>query len=126
MSITIELPPEVEKKLRQLAAEKGKPLDRFVQEYLLETFVGRASDLEDEQLLQEKARIHMSETDINRYEELLSKRDNFSLTNEEHQKLIDLTDQIERRNAERMPYLLKLAELRGTTPEDLVQELGWQ
>lgn len=47
-----------------------------------------------------------------RYEELLARRDDQTLSDAEYQELLALTDQVELLEAERMKHLLALAELR--------------
>ena len=61
-----------------------------------------------------------------RYHELMSKRRAGTLTPEEHQELLRLTDVAEALQAERAQYLAELARLRGTSLSALVEELGLQ
>ena len=60
----------------------------------------------------------------NRLNTLIAKRDDDTLTNEEHQELIQLTDQVEQRQAERAAALGKLAILRKTSLTSLMDQLG--
>jgi hypothetical protein len=59
-----------------------------------------------------------------RYHELVAKRKAETLTKNEQQDLIDLTDQIEIANAQRISYLIELAQLRKTPLNTLMHELG--
>lgn len=58
-----------------------------------------------------------------RYNELNAKRKAETLTPEEHQELLQLTDQIEKSDAERVKYLAELAQLRGISLTALMKEL---
>jgi hypothetical protein len=59
-----------------------------------------------------------------RYKRLVTLRDAELLTEEEHQELIRLSDKIEVLNAERIGYLLELAQLRHQSLSDLMNDLG--
>lgn len=60
----------------------------------------------------------------NRYNVLNTKLQDASLTPEEQQELITLTDQIELADAERMRNLVKLAQLRQVSVDTLMETLG--
>jgi hypothetical protein len=57
------------------------------------------------------------------YEELKQKRRAGTLTEMEHQTLIDISNQIEEANARRMESLGQLAILRNVSPEKLMADL---
>lgn len=57
-------------------------------------------------------------------EELIAKRQTQTLTPEEHQELIRLTEDIEKSDAERLRYLLELAALRNLSLDELTRRLG--
>lgn len=59
-----------------------------------------------------------------RYNELLTKRDQQALTLPEHRELLTLTEQTEQKQAERATLLAQLAQLRGVGLSDLVDQLG--
>ena len=59
-----------------------------------------------------------------RYDELIEKRDVRSLTSEEYNELLQLTDQVEPLDAKRVEYLLELARLRKQPLSLLMEELG--
>ena len=59
-----------------------------------------------------------------RYDELIEKRDARTLTAEEYEELLQLTDQVELLDAKRMDYLLELAHLRKQSLTLLMAELG--
>jgi hypothetical protein len=60
----------------------------------------------------------------NRYGELIAKRRAETLTPDEHNELLRLTEQMEAMQARRIEYLAKLARLRHTTLTALMKDLG--
>lgn len=59
-----------------------------------------------------------------RLNELISKRRSHTISEDELQELIQLTDQVELLDAERLKYLLELSHLRDVSLEDLINQLG--
>jgi len=59
-----------------------------------------------------------------RVNELIDKRQSYTITQDELQELIQLTDQIEMFDAERLKHLIGLARLRGITLDELIKKLG--
>jgi len=59
-----------------------------------------------------------------RYDELVIKRDAETSTDPEYNELLQLTDQIEKVDAERLGNLAELARIRQTSLDDLMEELG--
>ena len=59
-----------------------------------------------------------------RYDELIAKRRAESLTTDEYDELLRLTNQIENLEARRMEYLAELARLRQTSLTKLMENLG--
>lgn len=59
-----------------------------------------------------------------RYEELITKRQAATLTPDEYNELLCLTDRIENLEARRMEYLAELARLRKTSLTALMETLG--
>jgi len=59
-----------------------------------------------------------------RYNELVAKRRAESLTPDEYDELLRLTDQTENLEARRMEYLAELARLRQTSLVELMKNLG--
>lgn len=58
-----------------------------------------------------------------RYSELIEKRDSETLSEGDYQELLNLTDQVELRQAERIEALGQLAQLRGETVQKLMKSL---
>ena len=59
-----------------------------------------------------------------RYSELNAKLLDETLSQEEHEELLRLVDSIEQADAERLKHLLDLAQLRNTTLDALMDQLG--
>jgi len=59
-----------------------------------------------------------------RYDALVAKRRAESLTSNEYNELMRLTDQIENLEARRVEYLAELARLRQTSLTELMEDLG--
>ncbi|MBW4601393.1 MAG: STAS/SEC14 domain-containing protein [Calothrix sp. FI2-JRJ7] len=58
------------------------------------------------------------------YDELIVKREAETLTVEEHQHLLLLTEQVEKVQAQRIQYLAELASIRGVSLPTLMDDLG--
>ncbi len=54
----------------------------------------------------------------------MAKRRSETLSHAEHEELLSLTDDVEKWQAERVGYLVRLAELRGLSLTDLMDDLG--
>lgn len=66
----------------------------------------------------------LSETLRSRYAELIDKRDARTLTPEEHTELLRLTNETETVEANRVKAIEELAELRKTSFDTILQEMG--
>lgn len=128
MTIMLELPSEIENKLRQAAARA----DLDTAGYILETLQARLRQNEiphlpkaESDLLQEINQ-GMPETDWQRYNELIAKREAEMLTVDERDELVAITDRREEANARRMANLVALARLRKKPLESVMEELGIQ
>ena len=80
--------------------------------------------LQDEARLLLKINQGLSPEVQKRYDELIAKRWSESLTTDEYDELLRLTDQIENLEARRMEYLAELARLRQTSLTKLMENLG--
>ena len=59
-----------------------------------------------------------------RYDELIAKRNERTLTDAEYSELLQLTDQMELSDAKRLEYLIELARIRNKPLKLLMNELG--
>ena len=141
MTITIDLKPEVEKRLRKEAARSGLPADTFARRVLEERFdPSMAPTWMARQVLQRTQyleRLSKRESELlqlinqglppaiwQEYHELVAQRRAEALTPETHGRLIELSDEIEKANARRVGYLFELAQMRGVSLEEVMKQLG--
>lgn len=61
--------------------------------------------------------------DAKRMNVLIAKRQAYTISNDELEELIKLTDEAERLNVERIKNLLELAHLRGVTLDEVMDQL---
>lgn len=62
--------------------------------------------------------------EANRMKELIAKRQSYTITESELQELINITNEAERLNVERLKYLIELSQLRDVSLDDLMDQLG--
>lgn len=130
MTMTIDLPPELETSLRDEAAKEGLAADRFVIDTLRERLfqnhikqdMPRLSKAESEMM--QRINQGLPEETWRRYHALVAERKAETLTPEQHRELIALSDQVEQDYAERLGQVLELARLRGTSLEAQMKALG--
>ena len=130
MTMTINLPPELERGLQDEAAKEGLAPDRFVLDTLEERLhkrragqdVPHLSQVESE--LMQRINEGLPEETWLRYHALVAKRKAGTLTSEQHQELILLSDQVEMDYAQRLGLVLELARLRGMSLEAQMKTLG--
>lgn len=128
MALSIDLSPELEARLRTAAAREGLGAEEYVlasvQERLGETQAHRSGHLGDrEAFLLESINRGLSQETWERYHELVERRRSEALSTEEQRELIAISDRIEALNAERINYLVQLADLRGTGLRSLMAGL---
>lgn len=58
------------------------------------------------------------------YQVLLEKRDRETLTKLEYQQLLELTEQVEKYQAQRLEYLTQLAQIRQISLTNLITQMG--
>lgn len=129
-AITLQLPPDLEQKLRDEAAKQGIDPDRYILNALQERFQAQASQPaplpKPEADLLQQINLGLSSDRWEHYHTLLAKRRTETLTPAEHATLIDISDQIEQANVPRIQALIELAKLRGQSLPIVMQELGIQ
>lgn len=125
MTLVLELPPDIEMKVREVAQAEGVDVSALVRE-TLEIRVRQydsARPLTESELLIRINRSGFSEAFWEHFRALAAKREAGTLTPEEHKELLWHTEQTENRDAERLPYLFQLAALRGMTVQALMTQL---
>jgi hypothetical protein len=103
-------------------------LDEFVTQAIAERAKQQARSVSraELELLLEKINRGLPSDLQMRLNQLNAKRRAETLTAEEHRDLLNLTDQVEALQAERIEALAQLARLRGLPLRSLMQELGIQ
>lgn len=100
-------------------------LENFVTNVLAVQARRRAPSLsKDEARLLQLINQGVPSTVRSRYQLLDEKLHDGAITAAEHQELLELINQIELADAERMRYLIELAQLRNTTLDGLMDQLG--
>ncbi|MCC5629506.1 STAS/SEC14 domain-containing protein [Nostoc sphaeroides CHAB 2801] len=126
-TVRVEVQLSSEELLKAVEQLNQPDLERFVSQVLALQAQRKASSLpqtEAELLLKINQGIP-SDTQ-NHYNELLSKREAENITSNEYRELLNLTEQIEKLQAQRIEYLAELARLRGISLIALMENLGIQ
>jgi hypothetical protein len=128
ITLTIELPTEIESRLRDEAARQGIDIADFVAR-MVKANLGESSNgakhlSHEETELLERINSAFSPETVQRCRELVARRQAEILTPAEHQELIQLSDGIELANAARVGDVIELARLRGVPVDTLVRQLG--
>lgn len=127
MPITINLTPELEAMLKEVAARTGKDIDNYIVSMLEEKLLpGSADPRKREAEILQQINLGISQEDWRRFFHLVERRDAEQLTPEEYQELLGLTNAIESANARRMEHLVELSILRKVPLDKLMEELGIQ
>jgi hypothetical protein len=121
MSITIHLSNQIEEKLKSMTTQNGLDLEVYLEQLITENVEKRLSK-EDDLLL--KINQGVSIEKWQRFYVLKEKKENQVLTEIEHQEIISIYSEIENIHAQRMLYLVELANLRGTDLRSLMTQLG--
>jgi predicted transcriptional regulator len=130
MTLTIDLQPELEARLREEAAKSGidagtfvvRALEEQLQRYSRKSIPSHLS--QEEAALLQKINQGLHEAIWQEYHDLIVKRRAETLTPEEHARLIALSDSVEEANAERLTHLAELARRRKTPVKTLMAQLG--
>jgi hypothetical protein len=128
MTITVNIGADLESRLVHEAAKHGMDPGEFIVKAVrarLESQSAVVPQLDPAQSrLLEEINKGLSQTQWNRYYGLISKRQSESLTADEHAELTVLSSRIEELNADRMARLAELAQLRGSTLADILDQLS--
>ena len=126
---SIEIRPgtriEIEEILTGVSNLNAEELEKFVEKVL----ALRAKRISPSLSKEETALLKMINRGLpaarrKRFVALSDKRATDSLSDDEYQELLDLTEELEQLNAERVQYLSQLASLRGVGVRELMKELG--
>ncbi|MGH9845978.1 MAG: hypothetical protein ACREEM_45330 [Blastocatellia bacterium] len=131
MMLTVDLKPETEAALHEEAARAGLDAGHFIQRTLEERLKRAVNGYpgvsplsgEESKLLRQVNEWLPSET-WEKYQELREKFRAETLTEAEHQRLIEIYDQIEVINAQRIAFIAELARFRGLPLKEMMNQLG--
>lgn len=127
MSLTIQLPLTVEQHLREHATKQGVSLENYVMQILAlnsrKKEVKKEKDFTESELLM-NTQLNVLPSDLEEFYRLSSAFKSKTITEEEYEKLLQLSDLIEIAHAERMKYVFALAQLRQVSLEYMMQDLG--
>ena len=130
MSITIQINPSLEKRLRQKANLEGVALDDLIEQVLenwSESVPPGESDSKKHKettLLQQINSTGFSDDFWLKYNALIHKRQSETISDEELAQLIKMSDQLEKANVRRLKYIIELSKIRNIPVRDLMSQLG--
>ena len=128
MPLTLQLPLTIEQHLREHATQQGVSLENYVMQLLAlnsrkkETSKRKKDFTERELLL--RAQLNVLPKDLEEFYRLGSLFKSGTITNDDHERLLQLNDLVEIAHAERLKYLFDLAKLRQVSIETVMQDLG--
>ncbi len=129
MTLVVDLAPELENQLRDDASQEGMDPSRYAR-HMLEEQLRRKRQADAPRLPRTESELlqHINEglpaETWRQYHALIAVRDAGTLTADDHETLVGLIDKVEIAHARRMGYLVELANLRGTTLDELMDALG--
>ncbi len=128
MSITIQLNPSLEHRLRENAQKKGVGVDQFVMQFLERNFPEEnprpLSVSKREAELLQKVNLDIPTKTWSLYLQLKAKRQSKTATEAELAALQSITEQVEAANALRIAVLAELAQIRNISIRALMEQLG--
>lgn len=125
MAINLQITPDFEQRLKEKAAREGLDVDTYIIKVLKKQLDRQSipSDISEEELMA-KISLGIAPELWTEYHLLKEKRVAETLSDAEYGRLIEISDKIELANARRMKYLKKLADMKGTSLDSLIQSLG--
>lgn len=128
MTLTIEIAPDLERRLREVAARAGVDPSQYasaaLRDYLSASCTENARLEATEIELLQQINCGLSDVEWRRYHELVEKRRAEQLDPQEYAELTATSDRLEKLNAWRLECLAKLAKKRHVPLPELMQELG--
>lgn len=127
MSVTIQLPATIEQHFRDDASREGISLEGYLTQLL--TRNGRRKPAEkdlqnwSEEKLLDHISLNVSLADLEEYHRLKILFQEEKLTASQHERLLALSDLMEIAHAERMKYVIVLAQKRGIPLEKMMNQL---
>ena len=131
MTITLNIKPTLEQRIRRAANDNGVSPDDFILDSVKAQLKWRRLTItkpksvtaKEAQLLKQINR-SLSPVDWQTYHQWVAKRKAETLSEADHQHLILMSDQIEQFNAKRIRYVAQLAKLQGVSLPAMMKKLG--
>jgi hypothetical protein len=123
-SITLQLSSELEQQLLSAAIEQGIEPDLYILNTLQERLRSNRSVPMTEAELIQQINIGLSPSDWEKYHALIVKRQAETLTQDEYQQLLSMSDRLEKLNVQRIQSLIQLAKHRQQTLPELMENFG--
>jgi hypothetical protein len=125
-TLTLKITPELEQLLLQAANQQGIELEHYALALLQQRVQSQSatSPVPTESDLLQQINLGLSPETWQQYELLIAKRQSETLTPDEHQMLIAISDRLEKANARRMEALIALANRKKTSVEAVMGDLG--
>jgi len=125
MTVVLDLPPEVEARMREAAESWGVDTATYVRETMAAhlPFPAAPVSMTERELLEEINK-GFSEAFWERFRALVRRREAGTMTGEEQQEAFHMTDRTEARSAERLQCLVELSARRGRSVRQLMTEMG--
>jgi hypothetical protein len=117
MTLLVDLPPEIETLVQEVAQAEGLDVSALVRETL------EARPLTESDLLLRINRLVFPEAFWKRYRELVAQLNAGTLMPDEQADLFAHTKQTENQDAERLQCLLELSKRRGKSVQELMAEM---
>lgn len=126
MTLTLDLPIELEDRLRKKAAQDGVRPETCALQLLENELTDKlSSEMDENELLREAAR-GLSESVWTRYHDLIQRREaNERLSERDHREFCELNELVETAHARRVKYVAELAARRGVELRELMDQLGF-
>lgn len=122
MSLTISLPPDVERRIAEDAVREGLTMEELASR-TLQIRWATAPMLSESQLL-EKINEGFPEAFWQRYQSLQKQMREEVLPEADRSEYLEMVAQVEKRQTERLGQLSELAQRRGVGLPDLIRALG--
>lgn len=130
MALTIQITSETEHKLKQAAQAAGLSPDIYVAQLIQKNLAPQENQGKPDHRLSRTETIliqainhSLDKIDWQDYQALVKKREDETLTPEEHEMLIAFSDQVEIANVNRLKAVADLAKLRNTSIRTVMDEL---
>jgi len=127
MTLNLRIDPRLERQLREQAARLGVNPDSYavsaIKDRLQNDALESAAGGDEESRLLEQINVGFPDVAWDRYEHLVLRRQDETITPSELQELKDMAALLEEQNVLRIKALTRLAKLRHTTLPQLMDEL---